>query len=105
MAGTSSKIVGEVKDSQSGEALIGANVVMERTTMRAATNIEGFYSILNVPPGRHTMIASAVGYNKKTIADVSVSIDLTMTMDFKLVSTVLEVGEEVVVTARCPRDV
>ncbi len=102
VAGTSGKIVGEVKDTQSGEALVGANVVIEGTTMGAATNVEGFYTILNVPPGRYTLVASAVGYNKMAVASVSVSIDLTTTIDFKLVSTVVEVGEEVVVTAQRP---
>jgi len=101
-AGNTGKITGEVKDSQTREALIGANVVIEGTSMGAATNLDGYYVILNVPPGKYTLVASAVGYNKKTIAGLSVSIDLTTTMNFDLSSTVLEVGEEIVITAQRP---
>jgi outer membrane cobalamin receptor len=44
------------------------------------------------------LTASAVGYAKKTIAGVQVSIDLTAKVDFAVSSTVIE-KEEVVVTA------
>ncbi len=101
-AGNTGKITGEVKDAQTHEALIGANVVIEGTSMGAATNLDGYYVILNIPPGKYTLVASAVGYNKKTIAGVSVSIDLTTTINYDLSSTVVEVGEEIVVTAQRP---
>ena len=101
-SGTTGKIAGEVKDSQTGEAVVGANVVVEGTSSGAATNVEGYYVILNLPPGRYRLTASAVGYNKKTIVDVSVSVDLTTTIDFSIASSVVEVGEEVVVTAQRP---
>jgi len=102
LAGTTGKIAGEVKDSKTGEALIGANVAVEGTPFGAATNIDGYYVILNLSPGAYRLSASAVGYTKKTVVDVPVSIDLTTTIDFSLVQTVLEVGEEVVVTAVRP---
>lgn len=102
VAGNTGKIAGQVKDSQTGETLVGVNVVVEGTSMGAATNIDGYYVILNVPPGRYSLIASAVGYNRKTVTNVSVSIDLTTTIDFSISSQVLDVGEEVVVTAQRP---
>ncbi|HXX64085.1 MAG TPA: carboxypeptidase-like regulatory domain-containing protein, partial [Bacteroidota bacterium] len=95
-AGNTGKIAGEIKDSQTGEAVVGASVQVEGTTMGAATNIDGYYVILNVQPGKYTLVASGVGYNKKTVSNVQVSIDFTTTIDFKLTSTVVEVGEEVV---------
>jgi outer membrane receptor protein involved in Fe transport len=101
-AGSTGKIAGNIKDSQSGEALVGASVLIQGTTMGSATNLDGYYVILNIPPGKYTLVVSAVGYHKKTIADVSVSIDLTTSIDVPLASTVLEVGEEVVVTATRP---
>ncbi len=102
IAGNTGKIAGQVKDSQTGEALIGVNVVIEGTSMGAATNIDGYFVILNIPPGKYALYASAVGYNKKTVTNISVSIDLTTTIDFILSSQVLAVGEEVVVTAERP---
>ena len=101
-AGNTGKISGLVKDAQTGETLIGVNVVVEGTSMGAATNIDGNYVILNVPPGKYTLFASGVGFHKQTITNVSVSIDLTTSIDFLLSSQVLDVGEEVVITAERP---
>lgn len=101
-AGNTGKITGVVKDAQTGEEIIGASILVEGTPMGAATNIDGYYVILNVPPGSYTLSASGVGYSKKTFSGVSVSIDLTTTINFELSSTVLEVGDEVVVVAERP---
>jgi hypothetical protein len=65
LAGTTGKIAGEVKDAQTGEALAGANVVIEGTTSGAATNVDGYYAILNVPPGKYTVYASAIGLQEE----------------------------------------
>lgn len=102
LAGTTGKIAGEVKDSQTGEPVVGANVIIEGTTLGAATNIEGYFVILNISPGKYNVVASAIGYNKKTLAAVAVSVDLTTKVDFTLVQTVVESGEEVVITAERP---
>ena len=102
VAGTTGKIVGEVKDAQSGEALIGATIVVEGTTLGAAANVEGYYVILNIPPGKYNLSVTSLGYTKKTVSEVMVSVDLTTTIDFSLNQTVLEIGEEVVVTAERP---
>ena len=101
-AGTTGKIAGEVKDRKTGEALIGVNVLVEGTTAGASTNLEGYYFILNLPPGKYTLTSSSLGYGKQTITDVIVSIDLTTTINFALSSEVIEVGEEVIVTAERP---
>jgi len=102
LAGSSGKIAGVVKDTQTGETLVGANVIIEGTTQGAATNIDGYYVILNIQPGTYTMAASAVGYNRRRIENVHVSIDQTTTIDFSMTSTVVQMGEEVVVTAERP---
>ncbi len=100
-AGNTGKIAGVIKDAQTGETLVGVNVVVEGTTMGAATNIDGQYYILNLPPGKYTLSASAVGYNKRTVSNVAVSIDLTTTIDFAISSQVVQT-EEVTITAVRP---
>jgi outer membrane receptor protein involved in Fe transport len=100
-AGNTGKLAGVVKDAQTGETLVGVNVVVEGTSMGAATNVDGQYFILNISPGKYTLVASAVGYNKKTVSNVAVSIDLTTTIDFQISSQVVE-SEEVTITASRP---
>ncbi len=102
LAGTTGKIAGIVKDAQTGEAIVGASVVVQGTSQGAATNLDGYYVILNLTPGKYVLAVSAVGYNKQTITDVGVSIDLTTTIDIALTSTVVQIGEEVVTTATRP---
>ncbi len=101
-AGTTGKIAGYVRDADSGEPLPGVNIIVEGTTMGAATDINGYYVILNIPPGRYTLIASMIGYQKRTVTNVKVSIDLTTTINFELSTEILELGEDVVVTAERP---
>ncbi|MFN3693471.1 MAG: carboxypeptidase-like regulatory domain-containing protein, partial [Ignavibacterium sp.] len=66
-AGTTGKITGKVTDEQTGEPVVGANVVVEGTFLGAAADLDGFYSIGNVPPGTYRLIVSAVGYQKTII--------------------------------------
>ncbi len=101
LGGTTGKVSGTIKDSQTGEALIGASVVIEGTSIGAAADLNGFYVLLNVSPGKYTLAASAVGYHRMEISNISVSIDLTTSIDFPLVSSVVE-EKEVVVTAEHP---
>ena len=49
--GTTGKLAGNVTDINSGEALIGCNILIPSIGMGAATDINGDYIILNIPPG------------------------------------------------------
>ena len=54
-AQTTGKITGTIKDASTGEPLIGVNVVLEDTYMGAASDVDGSFFILNVPPGKYTI--------------------------------------------------
>lgn len=97
----SGKINGIVRDAQTGEALIGANVLLEGTTIGAATNLNGFYAILNVPPGSYTLRASMIGYTPQVVQDVRVNIDLTAEVNIQLSSETIGI-DEIVVIAETP---
>lgn len=77
-------IQGMLYDVNSGEALIGANVLIVGTTFGSATNIEGRYSIANVPPGIYTLAISYLGYETSVVRDVRVASGQATTLDFKL---------------------
>ena len=45
------KIEGTVRDKDTGQPLAGAQVLVEGTRLGNVTNADGYYFILNVPPG------------------------------------------------------
>ncbi|MDZ7290633.1 MAG: TonB-dependent receptor [candidate division KSB1 bacterium] len=101
-AGTTGKIAGRVTDAESGEALPGANVVIEETTLGAATDLNGNYVILNVPPGVYTVMFSYIGYQPVRMKEVRVSVDFTTTLNMKMKASTVEIGVVEVVGERQP---
>jgi outer membrane receptor protein involved in Fe transport len=82
--GTTGKLSGVVSDGQSGNPLPGANVIISGTQFGAATDENGFYSILNIPPGEYTVTVNYIGYAPYSVSEVKINIDLTTTQNFPL---------------------
>ncbi|MCF7802753.1 MAG: TonB-dependent receptor [Candidatus Marinimicrobia bacterium] len=101
---TTGKISGTVTDAETGEPLVGANVVVDGTDQGAATDAEGEYFILNVPPGTYSVTVSMMGYARTQKTDVRVTVDHTSTVNFELESSAIT-GEAVEITATAQRDV
>jgi len=99
-ASTAGKIKGKVTDLQSGEPLIGANVIVVGTSLGAATNVNGEYEISNVDVGVYEVKASYIGYQAITTSNVRVSADLTTELNFELPAEGVSVGEVEVVALR-----
>ncbi|MCK5817144.1 MAG: carboxypeptidase regulatory-like domain-containing protein, partial [Candidatus Marinimicrobia bacterium] len=97
-AGTTGKISGYVYDSATGAPLPGANVLVRNTSLGAATNADGFFVILNIPPGEQEVMATYIGYATVQQTGVLVNIDLTTPLDFNLQVEAFE-GEEIIVIA------
>lgn len=74
-------ISGTIKDSQSGETLIGATVFVNELKIGASTNVYGFYS-LTIPAGTYSVTYSYVGYKEvsstRTLAE-SVTLNQELT--------------------------
>ncbi len=100
-ASNTGKITGTVTDSKTGEAVIGANVIVFGTHYGAATDLDGKYSIYNVPPGEYKLVISSVGYQKITVSKVIVKINLTTRQDVKMVTEDI-LSDEIVVEAEAP---
>ena len=98
MGGVTGKVSGRVIDSNTNEALIGANVMLVGTSLGAATDEDGYYHILNVPPGFYDLRSNMIGYAEKTITGVRVEIDLTAVIDLDLSIEAIE-GEMITVAA------
>ena len=98
----SGKIAGKIIDAGTGEALPFVNVIVEGTTLGAASDLDGNYFIINIPPGTYNVKASAIGYNSISAQGIKVASGFTAVQDFKLQSTALQLNEEVVVVAIKP---
>jgi len=89
-AGTTGKITGIITDAETGEPLVGANIQVEETTLGAATDVDGVYVILNVPPGLYNLNISFIGYQTVLVKDVRVNVDFTTRLNQSLKPTVVE---------------
>jgi outer membrane receptor protein involved in Fe transport len=92
-------IGGKVTDAKTQEAIIGANVVIEGTTVGAATDIDGNFLIANVKPGTYAIVVSFVTYKTHKIADVVVENGKNTNIEVTLAEDVAEL-DEIIVTAR-----
>ena len=87
-------INGYVRDAATGEALIGANVIIEELGTGTSTNEYGYYA-LSLEPGTYNLIFSYVGY-----AAVSRSINLREGMVINMeLSELLHELEEVTISS------
>ncbi|MFH0990598.1 MAG: TonB-dependent receptor [bacterium] len=100
-AQTAGKLSGSIKDADTGESLIGANVMLLGTKLGAVTDVEGTYFILNIPPGKYDLQASIIGYEKVVQRDLIVNSGRTTNADFKLKSSAVE-KEAVIIQATRP---
>lgn len=99
-SGTTGIISGTVTDSETGEKLVGVNVIVEGTDLTTVTDKNGYYVITNVPPGHYKVSASLVGYADLLVEQVSVIMDVTSKVDLGLVQGVAEEEEIIVAEAR-----
>ena len=90
-------ISGYIKDEQSGETLIAANVFLAETRRGVATNYSGYYRLTGVAPGEYTLVVSYIGY-KTHRQKVKVSSGQGRRIDVELESDFLY-SEELVVEA------
>ena len=90
-------IKGTITDAQTGEAMIGANVFLERTSYGAASDSKGMYTIQNIVPLSYTLVVSYIGYEQYR-QQVAVAGDKTITVDIKMKSSAVTLGG-IVVTA------
>ncbi|HET6637326.1 MAG TPA: TonB-dependent receptor, partial [Gemmatimonadota bacterium] len=90
------KVIGTVTDSETGQPLVGAQVVVEGTNLGNVTNEDGYYFINNVPVGLEQLTAQYLGY-QTTTNEQRILAGQTMTVDFQLSSEVVQ-AEGIVAT-------
>ncbi len=97
----SGKISGRVLDKGNSNPLMGVNVVIKggSSMYGAATDIDGNYYIINIPPGTYSIDVSMIGYAKVTVKDVVVNVNRTTDIPIFMGLSVIE-GQTVIVEAQ-----
>jgi outer membrane receptor for ferrienterochelin and colicins len=93
-------IVGKVTDAETGQPVIGANVVIHGTFIGSSTNVRGEYRLSRIPPGPCTIVVSMIGYDRLTVANIMINAGQQRTLDIKLKSAPVETGGVVVTASR-----
>ncbi len=91
------RVQGTVLAEDTGEPLVGANVILVGTALGASTDATGSYTIDRVPPGEYDVSVLYLGY-REARQRISVTAGQASMADFRLAETGL-LGESVVVSA------
>jgi TonB-dependent SusC/RagA subfamily outer membrane receptor len=94
-AQTGGAVTGLVTDRQTGEPLAGASVRIEELARGAAADVDGRYTIADVPAGAYTLTASFIGFREAEVA-VRVGNGETVVQDVALQPDLTGMGEVVV---------
>ncbi|MDY6969676.1 MAG: carboxypeptidase-like regulatory domain-containing protein [Spirochaetota bacterium] len=89
-------VEGRVIDLISGDPIIGVTVILKGHKIYAVTDINGHYSLINVPVGQQTIIFQMMGY-ENTIAELNALLDKKNELN---ISLSYKTAKEVVVVAR-----
>ena len=89
-------VLGLVVDAETGESMLGVSVMLEGTTMGAASDLDGTYRIRNVAAGTYTLVANYIGYSRISITGVAVTAGQETVLNFQMNSEALELGEVVI---------
>ncbi len=88
-----------VVDDETGETLIGANVIIDGTTQGSITDLDGVASINAIKPATYTIRVSYISYQSTLISDVNVEPNKVVTLNVRLKSVDVQMSE-IVVTAK-----
>lgn len=95
-------ISGRITEAGTDEPLIGVNLRIVGSSLGAATNIDGEYSINKVRAGEYNVEITYVGFERVLLTGIRVVAGETTTLDYKLREQVLSADEEVVVVGEAP---
>ena len=99
-------IRGKLTDGQNGDVLIGANVIIQDPYKGVMCDLDGNYSIENLPFGTYEVTGSFIGYTAQTV-QVTVANEDVIIQNFTLfpATYVIEEAAEVVAKVDRSRDV
>jgi len=89
-------LAGKVTDSKTGEALFGATVAIEGTSFGTTTDLDGYYTINNIPTKTYNVVADYLGYTAFTKYNVVVRSEGNIDVNFSMEESAITLEELVV---------
>ncbi len=87
-----SQVTGVVISAEDNEPIVGATVLVKGTTLGTVTDVNGRYTINNVPANAKTLVFSYVGMRTQEVGIMSGTQKIVMATDSELVDEVLVVA-------------
>jgi len=91
-------ISGRVLEKATQQPLAGVNVLLEKTALGAATDLNGYYKIERIPVGSYTILFEYIGYENVARTDIMVRPDRNTSVSAEMHTVSLQ-SEAIVVTA------
>ena len=95
LAQVTGSVSGRVID-ETGAPLVGATVYLQGSQTGAATDMDGRFSILQVPVGTYNLVVSFVGFTSQTLFNVNVKSVGNPDFNFKLAPDIAALGGVIV---------
>jgi len=86
---TTGKLTGKISDIITSEPLIGVNVMLMGTDFGAASDIEGDFFLINIPPGSYDISINMMGYKSTIIENLQISVNRTTPLSMALTPSIL----------------
>jgi len=66
------KVRGKITDAKTGEALVGATVMIKGSNIGTVSDLDGNYTLKHLKPGNYTLVFRYVSFNPKVVTDINV---------------------------------
>ena len=99
--GSNGKLVGTIVQKSDNSPAVGVNIILVDTYLGAASDEQGKFVVLNIPPGTYSVRADAIGFAPVIIKNIRITTSQTTEINIGLDESVVE-GQEVTVLAERP---
>jgi outer membrane receptor protein involved in Fe transport len=100
MFGANGSIEGTVFDKKSKETLVGAQVMLEGTTIGAVTNFDGHFIIDNIKPGIYNVKVTYISYNQVVFEKITIAANKQVQLNVEMDEATISLGDITVTATR-----
>ena len=93
-------IYGVVTEQETGEPLVGVNILIKGTYYGVATDEQGRFRIDGISPGVYSIRVTMMGYKTKLFTGIKLEAGEEKNLDVSMPRTTLAAGQEIVVVGK-----